>query len=89
MEKEEKNIVYVVVRYYNASTSVYDDKEIAGIYSTREKAELAKKSVDDFYKMLSEMEEPSEDYEFYDLWVNQQSFLTKYYGSRIIEVEVQ
>jgi hypothetical protein len=39
--------------------------------------------------MLSEMEEPSEDYEFYDLWVNQQSFLTKYYGSRIIEVEVQ
>lgn len=72
MEKEEKNMVYLVVRYYNA------DKEIAGIYSTREKAELAKKSVDDFYKMLSEMEEPTEDYEFYDLWVNQQSDLTKY-----------
>ncbi len=83
MEKEEKNMVYLVVRYYNA------DKEIAGIYSTREKAELAKKSVDDFYKMLSEMEEPTEDYEFYDLWVNQQSDLTKYCGSRIIEVEVQ
>lgn len=89
MEKEEKNIVYVVVRYYNASTSVYDDKEIAGIYSTREKAELAKKAVDDFYKTLFEMDEPSEDDEFYDLWVNQQSDLTKYCGSRIIDVEVQ
>jgi hypothetical protein len=86
---EEKNIVYAVVRCYNTSKSVEKHEEIAGIYSTREKAELAKKSVDDFYKMLSEMEEPSEDYEFYDLWVNQQSDLTKYYGSRIIEVEVQ
>ena len=89
MKKEEKNMVYLVVRYYKASTSVYDDKEIAGIYSTREKAELAKKSVDDFYKMLSEMEEPTEDYEFYDLWVSQQSYFTKYCGSGIIEVEVQ
>jgi hypothetical protein len=86
---EEKNIVYAVVRCYNTSKSVEKHEEIAGIYSTREKAELAKKSVDDFYKMLSEMEEPTEDYEFYDLWVNQQSDFTKYCGSRIIEVEVQ
>jgi len=85
---EEKNIVYLV-RSYHASPSIDNYHEIAGIYSTREEAELSKKAVDDFYKMLSEMEEPSEDYEFYDLWVNQQSYLTKYYGSRIIEVEVQ
>jgi hypothetical protein len=85
---EEKIIVYLV-KSYHASPSIENYQEIDGIYSTPEKAQLAKKEVDDFYKMLSEMEEPSEDYEFYDLWVNQQSFLTKYYGSRIIEVEVQ
>lgn len=85
---EEKIIAYLV-KSYHAAPSIEDYQEIAGIYSTREKAELAKKAIDDFYKMLSEMDEPSEDYEFYDLWVNQQSYLTKYYGSMVIEVEVK
>jgi len=86
---EEKIIVYAVVRCYNTSKSVEKHEEIAGIYSTPEKAELAKKAVDDFYKMLSEMDKPPKNYEFYDLWLKQQSRFTKYYDSKIIEVEVK